>query len=122
MLLDSPLQTEPEPAQTLHVRFPARCGLRGRQAAMLVRLAQSFNARLELTSGGMETDARNIMDLLALDPERSPVLTVTAAGPEAEPMLAAIEELFDRWARAAREPAVDMMLTGRFPAGLNPTG
>ena len=76
------------------LKLPDARGLHGREAAMLVKLERSFDAELLLECGGERANAKSIMGLLSLEAGNCAELTATATGPEADPMIRAIEELF----------------------------
>ncbi len=87
---------EPEALGTAvaQTAIPISRGLHGREAAMLMKLEQAFDAELTLDCCGWQSNARSIMGLLCLDPGPCTELTAAAAGPEAEQMIRAIEDLF----------------------------
>jgi len=71
-----------------------RLGLHARAAAKIAALAQSFQATITLERNGLQADARSILDILGLGCPQGAEIRLRAQGPEAEPALVAIAELF----------------------------
>ena len=71
-----------------------RLGLHARAAAKIAALAQSFQATITLERNGLQADARSILDILGLGCPQGSEIRLRAQGPEAEPAVAAIVELF----------------------------
>lgn len=86
----------PEPAAVpvVHATIPFPAEWHGRNAAQVVKLEQSFDADLRLECCGRRSNARSLMSLLELDADRCTELHITASGPDAEPMIRAIHDLF----------------------------
>ncbi len=78
-------------ATTLIVRHER--GLDARHAAALIQTARRYAARVTLSCGCREADARSITALLALGCTQGTPLTVHAEGPQAAEALAALEDL-----------------------------
>lgn len=66
-------------------------GLHARAAAALAKTAVRFNARLEVTKGGVTVSARSIMGLMMLAAVKGAELELSAEGPDAEAALDALE-------------------------------
>ena len=67
-------------------------GLHARPAEKFVRLASTFDAKIELIKAGRRVSATSIIDLLTLGAAEGTQLTLEADGPNAQ---AAIEALAD---------------------------
>jgi phosphocarrier protein HPr len=65
-------------------------GLHARPAALLVRTAGQYQARVQLTHGTKHADARSIIQLLALGVRPGSPVTVTAEGMDEAEALAAV--------------------------------
>lgn len=70
-------------------------GLHARPAALLVKSAARFTARITVTRGDRAADARSLFSLLALGATRGAAVMVRAEGPDAREALAAIAALFE---------------------------
>lgn len=70
-------------------------GLHARAAAKLVRVASSFDARIELEKAGQRADAKSIMGVLLLCGERGSKITVRTIGTDAATALDALRALFE---------------------------
>src|SRR2546421_5002075 len=68
-------------------------GLHARPASLFVQTAGRFDARIEASGRGRQTDAISIMGVLSLGLRQGDVLTLRASGKEAEAALKALEEL-----------------------------
>lgn len=77
---------------TLAVSSPY--GLHVRPAALLVNVAQSFKAEIEISYAGQSANAKSIMALLVLGAVPGAEVVVTACGEDGAAALAAIRELF----------------------------
>lgn len=75
----------------------ARLGLHARAAAKLVRLASSFDSKVELrrSDSGVSADAKSILSVLMLAAACGTQLHATAEGTDEEAALSAIDELFN---------------------------
>lgn len=74
----------------------ARLGLHARAAARLVRLANSFDSKVELRriDSGVSADAKSILSVLMLAAARGTELHARAEGADEEAALSAIDRLF----------------------------
>jgi phosphocarrier protein len=72
----------------------AAIGLHTRPAVMLVKLAQEFNAEIEIALDGKKVNAKSIMGILTLGAEHGAVVKVSAKGEDAEKAIVAITQLF----------------------------
>lgn len=70
-------------------------GIHARPAAMLVKLAQSFDADIEISLNGHATTAKSILGVLTLCAGYGAEVTVAAVGTGAEKALGAITALFE---------------------------
>src|SRR5207302_7958658 len=68
-------------------------GLHARPASLFVQTAGRFDARIEASGRGRQTDASSIMGVLSLGLRQGDMLTLRASGREAEAALKALEEL-----------------------------
>jgi len=92
--------SEPEfsatPVATLLVREIAICnkrGLHARASAKFVKLAQSFQAVIEVEKDGLKVGGTSIMGLMLLAASPGCTIRVYASGEEAAEALAALEAL-----------------------------
>ncbi len=65
-----------------------------RPAALLVKLAQAFDADIRISVNGRTADAKSILSLLILGAEHGTAVTVSAAGPDATDAIRAIRDFF----------------------------
>lgn len=80
-------------------------GLHARPAALIVKLANQFESRIDLLKGGQRVNAKSIMDLLTLAAEQGEVLVLEAGGDDAQAAADAIERFFvDGFGDAQTEP------------------
>lgn len=77
-----------------HLIVPNECGLHVRAAAMLVKLAESIDARLTIQCGKQRANAKSIMSLLTLGASKGSNLFAIAEGPQADEMIQAVNDLF----------------------------
>ena len=68
-------------------------GLHARAAARFVKLASSFDARIQVTKDGTTVSGSSIMGLMMLAAANGADIEVEAEGPDAEVALAALAEL-----------------------------
>ncbi|CAM0999601.1 Phosphotransferase system HPr enzyme [Rhodanobacter sp. Root179] len=73
-----------------------KLGLHARASAKLVQLVQGFKSTVWLISKGREVNAQSIMGVMMLAAGLGSPLTIRAEGPDEEPALAAVVELFER--------------------------
>ena len=73
-----------------------RLGLHARASAKLVQLVQGFKSTVWLVSKGREVNAQSIMGVMMLAAGLGSPLIIRAEGPDEEPALAAVVELFER--------------------------
>jgi phosphocarrier protein len=71
-------------------------GLHARAAARFVHTASAFSARIRVARGGREMDGKSIMGLLLLAAAQGTLITISAAGTDEEPALAALCALVER--------------------------
>ncbi|MEM1364643.1 MAG: HPr family phosphocarrier protein [Pseudomonadota bacterium] len=70
-----------------------RKGLHARASAKLVRCVEPFDARVEVSRDGQTVGGDSIMGLLMLGAAKGCYIDVTAVGPQALEVMAAITEL-----------------------------
>lgn len=68
-------------------------GLHARPAALFVRTAQRFKARVDVTAGDHQADAKSILSVLSLEVSQGTRITVRADGPDAIQALDALCDL-----------------------------
>jgi len=68
-------------------------GLHARPAARIVRLANTFEAEIELSKDGLEVNAKSIMGVMMLAAEFGSSITIRANGPDAEQAIEALAAL-----------------------------
>lgn len=68
-------------------------GLHARASGALSQLCETFDASAVVRFDGEEADASSIMDLLTLAAAKGSVIEVEASGPDAETMVAAMDEM-----------------------------
>lgn len=113
------VEDHPPVVRQARLRLPNARGLHGREAAMLVKLERSFDADLLLECGGQQANAKSIMGLLSLEAEHCAELLVTARGPEADPMIRAIEELFASGFRSTAQAPDSSLFRRKFATHFN---
>ncbi len=78
---------------TCKISILNRLGLHARPANQLVRTAAKFEAELTLVREDLRVNGKSIMGVLMLQAEQGAELVLEAEGPDAEELLAAVEEL-----------------------------
>lgn len=73
-----------------------KLGLHARAATKLAQLTQGFDATITVAQDGQKVDAASVMCLMLLASRQGKEVEVCAEGPEAEPALAAVTELFEQ--------------------------
>ena len=91
----------PEGGLGRDIRIVNRKGLHARASAKFVQTVERFDAAVTVTRCGETVGGRSIMGLLTLGAAQGTVVTVTAAGADAEACL----------------DAIDALLAGRFGEG-----
>ena len=71
-------------------------GLHARAAAKFVHAASAFGSQIRVECGGREMDGKSIMGLLLLAAARGSVLRISAAGPDEQAAVKALETLVER--------------------------
>ena len=82
------------PARKASLVVSNEFGLHMRAAAMLVQVAESFDARLTIEFGKQRVSARSIMSLLSLGVSKGMTIHAVAEGLEADEVIRALEILF----------------------------
>ncbi len=73
-----------------------RLGLHARPAARIATAAKQFDADITLEKDNLEVNARDLLDVLALDCPQGTRLVLRARGPQAREAVAFITSLFAR--------------------------
>ena len=68
-------------------------GLHARASAKFVEIVESYDASAEVSKDGMSVPGDSIMGLLMLAASRGTTIRVTAQGPQAQEMMAALKTL-----------------------------
>lgn len=79
--------------RTLEIRN--RRGLHARASARFVETVERFDARATVARDGMRVDGASIMGLLMLAAAQGCSVEVETVGPQAEPLMAALQALVD---------------------------
>jgi phosphocarrier protein HPr len=69
-------------------------GLHARPASLIMKLANQFQARIELIKDNQRVDGKSIIEILTLGAAPGTSLIIEASGPDAETALDALAELF----------------------------
>lgn len=80
----------------IQLTLPNSFGLHARPASLLVRLAQSFDAKIWIEYESQRCDAKSFLSIMLLAAEQGAKVKVTASGPDANMALEAISDLFRR--------------------------
>lgn len=88
------MMQESPSVETIEMTVRNPNGLYSRAAAKVIRLAQTFHARLFLKCGGLKVQDNSVIGLLSLAAGQGATVTASAEGPEAKPMIRAVESLF----------------------------
>ena len=80
-------------SRTVVVR--GRAGLHARPADLFVKLANRYQAQVEIQKGHERVDGKSILNLLTLAAEKGCPLIILATGPDAADALQALVELFE---------------------------
>jgi phosphocarrier protein len=72
-----------------------RAGMHARPAALLVKTASAFTARIFIEKDGERVNGKSIMGVITLGATYQSQLKVIADGPDEAPALDAIERLFE---------------------------
>jgi phosphotransferase system HPr (HPr) family protein len=68
-------------------------GLHARAVTQFVQLANRFESKIEVSNGALAVDGKSIMSMLRLGATRGTMLTIKAAGSDAEGALRSLSEL-----------------------------
>lgn len=80
---------------TLQTTIINKLGLHARAAAKFVKLAETFDAEIEVTNRGQTVSGRSIMGLMMLAASPGTTIAMRARGPAAREALEAIGQLID---------------------------
>lgn len=70
-----------------------KLGLHARAATQLVKLANQFDAKIELVATDKRADANSVLGLMMLESHQGEEVTVIIDGKDAKPAMVAIEQL-----------------------------
>ena len=73
-----------------------RMGLHARPAAELVKVANSFEASLDLSKDGMSVNAKSILGVMTLAAEQGSVLSIKGEGSDAGDAVEAVAAVVER--------------------------
>jgi phosphocarrier protein HPr len=73
-----------------------KMGIHARPAAMMVRVANKYDADILVEKDGEQVNGKSIMGLMMLAAGSGSELIVTASGEDAAPLLKEMEDLFAR--------------------------
>lgn len=90
----TPMAAKQSTLWKMHFVVACECGLHLRAASMLVKVAEAYDARLTIECGANRVNGKSIMSLLALGVSKGMSIHAIAEGPEAEPMMWALTDLF----------------------------
>ena len=84
-------------AETVHraVTVTNRHGLHARPAVAIVKTVRNYDAQVTIRKGNQVVDADSIFDVLSLGATQGTKLVLSAKGPQAEEVIAALSRLFD---------------------------
>ena len=82
-------------AQEKVIRVGNSLGLHARPAGKISQEAQRYAASITVHSGGMEADAKSILDLLTLAAPQGTELRLRAQGADAAEAVSALSRLFE---------------------------
>ena len=85
-----------EPKATRRVVITNPQGLHARPADLLVRLANQFAAKVDITKDRQRVDGKSILSLLMLAAECGTTLELEAVGPDADAAVSALASLIER--------------------------
>lgn len=97
---DSPDSAAPTdgalPIATTEATIINRRGLHARAAAKFVKLCAEYDAQVTVNHRGTEVSGMSIMGLMMLAAAPGCVIALSAEGPQADPILAALVDLINR--------------------------
>ncbi len=88
-------EATPPPEHHATLEIKNRLGLHARAAVLLVQTANRYEADVTVSKDGQSVNGRSIMGIMMLAAEQGSSIDVTASGPQAEEVLAAIRELIE---------------------------
>jgi phosphocarrier protein FPr len=115
-----PAPAVPAAARTIRLAILNRLGLHARPAALLVSTANRFQAAITLAKAGKTANAKSINQVATLGANQGDEIDVSAAGPDVDAALEAIQALADDYFGEREEPvlaAPDLRATRPAPAG-----
>lgn len=82
--------------KSLELTVSNKMGIHARPAAMIVRVANKYEAELQVEKDGEAVNGKSIMGLMMLAAGSGSKLTLTASGDDADKVLREMEDLFGR--------------------------
>lgn len=82
--------------KSIELTVTNKMGIHARPAAMIVRIANKYGADVMVEKDGEQVNGKSIMGLMMLAAGNGSILTFTASGDDAEPLLAEMQDLFKR--------------------------
>lgn len=82
--------------KSLELTVSNKMGIHARPAAMIVRVANKYEAELQVEKDGEAVNGKSIMGLMMLAAGSGSKLTLTASGDDADKVLQEMEDLFGR--------------------------
>lgn len=82
--------------KSLELTVSNKMGIHARPAAMIVRVANKYEAELQVEKDGEAVNGKSIMGLMMLAAGSGSKLTLTASGEDADKVLREMEDLFGR--------------------------
>ena len=73
-----------------------KCGIHARPAAMLVKVALTFESDITIQNGDIKVSGKSIMGLMTLEACYGAAITVSAEGVDAKLAVDEIQKLFDQ--------------------------
>ena len=70
-------------------------GIHARPASLIVKIASSFDSKVELEKNGVKVNAKSIMGVLMLTSEQGDKLTIIAEGKDEKKAVEALVELIE---------------------------
>ncbi len=80
-------------AEKIQLTIPNKLGLHARPAAKFVQTANRFAADVQIENNGRTANAKSINQVATLNARQGDTVTITAAGPDASEVLAALQAL-----------------------------
>ncbi len=79
-----------------NIKVTNTLGIHARPASMIVKVATQFQSDISLIKDDVNSDAKSIMGVMMLAAAKDSTISITADGPDAQPAVEAIMELFEK--------------------------